>query len=85
MRGQPPTTTWEVEAARHQEVVAAEFRPDRRSQTEGPARPGVRAAIMARLASLTSEAGRTEQRAALRMDREAPCPPGTIRAARPGA
>ena len=86
MRGlPPPTTTWEIEAARHQEVVASEFHPDRGSRAEDRPRPGARAAILARLASWTSAAGQGANAPSGRPNHGAACPPATVRAVKPGA
>jgi hypothetical protein len=87
MRGQaPPTTPWEIEAARHQEVVASDFGSDRPGRSNGHATNGVRAGILARLGGLLSAEQRTASVAPTeRADPKSPCPPGAVRAMKPGA
>ena len=86
MRGQLPTTAWEVEAARRQEVVASDFRADRESRAHGRSQGDTGLGIMSRVAGWRSALARPVNHPQTdRPDHTAPCPPGAVRAIKPGA
>ena len=85
MRGQSPTTPWEIEAARHREVVASDFGTGRISRSPDTSRRHDGAGIVARFAGWVSAAGRSTNGTSTGHEiHAAPCSQGPVRAMKPG-